>query len=432
MCRNVSEQLIDRLLPSESYNEGQRALHLREIDGDYEDFTRTVNLLRNFSLVPGLQIHRVMDTKLFSSKDVAKTIWEKADKAYIAADFEKAGRFIRQLFELAGMQPSVENGEEIVSLSAFQFKELFGFAKPQGNIGWIKELASHLMQAGPMVPVSSKSSTSADLFMEAYTHGLPPDNIIILITEVVDKRSKIYKYVQEQGVVFDLSVGKGGSSAVRKDKKTILQNLIKRTLDDFGKKLDPEAMVVLLERLGFQPVAAVKETEKLALFVGDSQQITKKDVDEIIGRTREEALYELTEAFTKKYLEGIFLTLTRLMGQGIHGLAILATLRNHFKKMLLIVTLKKLTVPTYDSRMSFPAFQKSYLPKLKSGREDWAVLWKGHPYGLYMLFKQTEKFNSPLIQRGLQEVLKAEYRFKGSGIPDRLILENLFFNLLLV
>jgi DNA polymerase-3 subunit delta len=117
-----------------------------------------------------------------------------------------------------------------------------------------------------------------------------------------------------------------------------------------------------------------------------------------------------------------------LLANGIHALAILATLRNHIKKMLLISCAQQSEQPLYKTDIPYPAFQNKYLPALKEGREDWSSLWVSHPYGLFVLFRQTAKFSSIGLQRCLEAVLTAEYRLKGSPIPARLVLEDLLIS----
>lgn len=192
-----------------------------------------------------------------------------------------------------------------------------------------------------------------------------------------------------------------------------------------------DTLPVLLERVGFHPVAAVMETEKVALYVGEKELITRDDIDAIIGRTREEALYELTEAVTSGRLENGLLILAHLQDNGVHGLAILATLRNHLKKLLLIRSFQGLSSPVYKKSLSYPVFQKNYLPQLKEGKDEWSsLLWKNHPYGLYMLFKQAAQFSCEYLQEGLKEILNAEFKMKSSSVDSRLIMDSLLFNLM--
>jgi DNA polymerase-3 subunit delta len=270
------------------------------------------------------------------------------------------------------------------------------------------------------------------MYTLAFEAGIPSDNILILLAEAVDKRKRLYKYIQQHGVILDLAVDPGSSAAAKRDQDNIVKELLHSTLIKYGKDIESQTIPVFLERVGFHPVAAVMEAEKLALFVGDRKVITREDVDAIIGRTREEALFELTEAVTSGKLEDGLLILDHLQSSGIHGLAILATLRNHLKKLLLVRSLQEVKSPSYTKSMAFPVFQKNYLPKLKEGREEWTnLLWKGHPYGLFMLFRQAARFRCEDMQEGLKELLTAEYRMKGSPVDSRLIMDSLLFNLML-
>ncbi|HIE52387.1 MAG TPA: DNA polymerase III subunit delta, partial [Armatimonadetes bacterium] len=54
-----------------------------------------------------------------------------------------------------------------------------------------------------------------------------------------------------------------------------------------------------------------------------------------MGRTRDEALFEFTEAFAGANLAGALLSLHRLRENGIHSLMIVAGLRNFIRKLLL-------------------------------------------------------------------------------------------------
>jgi DNA polymerase-3 subunit delta len=175
------------------------------------------------------------------------------------------------------------------------------------------------------------------------------------------------------------------------------------------------------------------EAEKLALYVADRKKITREDIDAIIGRTREEALYELTESVTSGNLENGLRILEHLQNNGVHGLAIIATLKNHIERLLLARSLQDLESPAYTKTVAskFNVFQKNYLPELKEGRDEWTnILWKNHPYGLFMLFSQAARFSYEGLQKGLKEVLEAEYRMKSSSIDSRLIMDSLLFNLL--
>ena len=424
LCRSAAQELIDHLLPEQE----RQATSLEQIDGDQEDFTKTLNTLKTFSLFSGTKIIWVTDSKLFYSKGVAKSVWDKACEKNERNETKQALRYILQMLNLAGISLEDLDEENITDLSATRWKNLFGFNKPQGDLSWVQNLLADRADA---TPAKGLETDAANMFVHAYESGIPQDNILILLAEAVDKRKRLYKYIQEHGIILDLAVDSGGSAAAKRDQEKVLKELIHNTLKKYGKEIDPHSLPVLLERVGFHPVAAVMEAEKLALYVADRKTITRSDIDTIIGRTREEALYELTESVTSGKLEDGLLILGHLQDNGVHGLAILATLRNHLKKLLLVRSLQELKSPAYTKSLSFPVFQKNYLPKLKEGRDEWsALLWKAHPYGLYMLFRQASQFRCEDLQDGLKNVLAAEYRMKSSSVDSRLIMDNLLFNLM--
>ncbi len=425
LCRNAAHELIDHLLPQKE----QQTTSLLPIDGDQEDSIRTLNLLKTFSLFSGRKIYWVTDTKLFYSKGVTKNIWEKACEKNEANEKDAARRYLLQMLNLAGISPAELIEENITSLSAARWKSLFGFTKPQDDLAWVQDLLADIPDGAS--PAKGLESDAANLYALAFETGIPRDNILILQAEAVDKRKRLYKYIQEFGVILDLSVDPGNSAAAKRDQDKVIKELLHSTLKKYGKEIEPGSIPVFLERVGFHPVAVVMEAEKLALYAGDRQIITREDVDAIIGRTREEALFELTEAVTSGRLEDGLLIMDHLQSSGVHGLAILATLKNHLEKLLLVRALQDAGSPAYTKSLSFPAFQNSYLPKLKENRDEWAnLLWKNHPYGLYMLFRQAAQYRCQDLQQGLKELLTAEYRMKGSPVDGRLILDNLLFNLL--
>jgi DNA polymerase-3 subunit delta len=424
LCRSAAQELIDHLLPEKD----RHATSLHHIDGDQEDFNKTLNLLKTFSLFSGPQIIRVTDSKLFYSKGVTKNVWDKVCEKKERNETRQAQRYLLQMLNLAGISRDDHDEEDITSLSTASWKKLFGFNKPQGDLSWIRDL---LAESADLSPVKKLESDAANMFVQAYERGIPKDNTFIVLAEAVDKRKRLYKYIQEHGVIVDLAIDIGGSASARRDQEKVLKELIHNTLAKYDKKIDPTTIPVLLERVGFHPVAAVMETEKLALYVSDRKTITRDDVDAIIGRTREEALYELTESVTTGKLEDALRILAHLQDNGIHGLAILTTLRKHLKKLLLVRSLQGLDSPSFSQSISFQVFQKSYLPELKKDRDEWsALLWKIHPYALYMLFRQAKQFRCEDLQDGLKEVLAAEYRMKSSGVDNRLILDNLLFSLM--
>jgi len=418
LCHEAANALVDALLPDEA----SRATGLKVVDGEREDPIQTLNLLRTYSLFGGRQVVRVIDSRLLYSKTVAKTLWDKAQKAKEGQGDRQAARYLVQMLALADMTPPEWWGEEVAECPASRWQELFGFAKPQ-DVGWVAEVLAGV-ETGAAVP--GQTDEAGDLYLAALPAGIPRGNTLIIVAEAVDKRKKLYKAMEEHGVVIDLAVEGGATSAAKKGQEEVLRSLVAKALAPFGKTLEPQVLPLLLDRVGFQPVALVMETEKLALAVGEAKVITRTALDAMVGRTREEALYELTEVYADGNLGESLRISRRLLEVGMHPLAILAGLRNHLRKLLLVRALQEASEPAYSPGLAFPAFQKGYLAGLKEARPLPALL-AGHPYVLYKVFRQAERTTAPQLKAALRELLAAEFRLKGSMVPEGLALEAFFF-----
>ncbi len=417
LCREVANNLICQLLPDEK----ERRMNLKKIDGDQEDVARTMGHLQTYSLFAGRQVIRVMDSRIFFSKAVAKTFWDKAKKEAGDGNTEKAGLYLQKMINAGGLDAD----ENLLDLSASQWKKLFGFNRPS-DIAWCKDVAV------PPGATREKETAGAELVLQVLDKDIPPGNVLVLIAEAVDKRKKLFKKLDEKGSIIDLSVDSGATAAAKKGQDGVIRDLIVKTLTDMGKKPGPRVIDSLIARVGFHPVAAVRESEKLALYVGDEQIVTTQDVDAIIGRTREDAIYELNDAVAGADLARSLELVQRLQDSGLHSLALVASLRNLLRKLLFFRSLQERTSPAYHSGLSFGVFQKGYLAELKKTSHGNSPFLSGHPFVLYKNFQQAENFALPTLQKALSRLLDAEYQMKGSGLPPKIILENFLFSLFVV
>ena len=397
---------------------------VHSIDGDQEDPGQTLAKLNSFSLLPGRQIFRVSDSRIFHSKTVASAIWHKAVQAKDAGRPDSARRSLKSLLQLADIKPGSTTA--FSEISADQWQKLFSFARPSENLFWADDLVTETGNSGA---ASGKAAGIAEKYIAAFEKGLPPQNILILTAEEADRRQRLFTAIKKIGLVIDCAVAEGSGVAAQNEQKDILREMVQKTLKEFGKKIDPQALDIFFERVGFHPVAVVMETEKLALYAGDRPLITTADLDEMVGRSREDALFELTDAFGKRQPGRTLTILGRLQDNGTHGLAILSTMRNYLRKLMVFRSLQNRSQPLWHRGMNARQFQSDYLPALKETGE-WPELLKGHPYALYMSFTTAAEYSCTTLKDWLSLLLQAEYRLKGSPLPQRLVLEELFLTLL--
>jgi len=341
LAKETADLLQDALL------EGKPGT-VHTIDGEREEFDKTLARVVSLSLLPGLQIYRVSDCSLFQAKN------------------KSPGEIQPQLI---------------------------------------------------------------DKCIKTFKKGLPGNNILILISESVDKRQKLFTYLKKNCTVVDCSVAAGAGLAAQKEQKEILREMMLKTLKEFGKKIDPRAVEMFFERVGFHPSAVVIETEKLALYAAERDLITCEDLQRMVAHNREDALFELTDAFGKKQTGRTLTLLAGLQDQGIHGLAILATMRNFIKKLLIFRSMQMQPSPAWKRGINAREFQNSYLPRLRE-KGEWDELLKGHPYALFMTFTRAAEYNINRLKTMMELLLEAEFRLKGSPLPPHLVLEDLFLTMM--
>jgi len=415
LCRQAAEQIEETLLHNRN-----GAVHT--IDGSREDNNKILSRILSFSLLPGIQIYRVQDSSLFLSKNISSQIWEKARKAHQQNELKRAVRYLHNLAHAASAD--LDSTSPFSDISPDQWQKLFGFAHPGDDLGWADTLL-----AGSKRQAGSPGADAAERFMSAIEQGLPADNILLLTAETIDKRKKLYSLIKEHGEIIDCSVTSGSSRSAVREQKEVVQEMVRKTLVQFNKAIDPRALELLFERVGFHPVGVVMEVEKLALFIEERPRITVSDINLMVARTREDAIFQLTEALGEKNRALSLKIFNNLVKDGIHSLAILASLRNYLRKMLIFRSFQLLSDPVWVRDMNANSFQNQYLPALKE-KGVLNDLLKGHPYGLFMSFSKAAQFPVKALKQSLTLVLEAEFRLKSAPIPDYIVLEDLLLSVI--
>ena len=415
LCKEAADALQDMLL-------GQQPGAVHALDGDREDPGQTLARLMSFSLLPGRQIYRVADSRIFHSKTVVAEIWHKAVQAFAAGRPGPAARHLQAM--IAAVDLPIDGPTPLSEISPQEWKKIFAFDKPSEPLNWADDLIANSPQAA-----TSKAAGLVDRYIAAFDKGLPGGNILLLTAETVDKRQRLFTYIKKKGTIIDCSVASGANAAAVNEQKTVLQEMMDRTLREFGIKIDAQAAELFLARVGFHPVAVVMEIEKLAHFVDKRPLITRGDVELMIARNREDALYELTDAFGKRQLGRTLVLVSRLLEQGVHSLAILATMRNFMRKQLVYRSMQLRPDPSWRRGMNAKEFQGRYLPELKA-QGEWDELLQGHPYALFMSFTKAADYSCSGLKRWMSLLLNAEFHLKGSVVPAQLVLEELFITML--
>ncbi len=212
------------------------------------------------------------------------------------------------------------------------------------------------------VPVKERPEET-DRLERILTGGMPEGNHLILTAETVDRRKRLFKTISSAGRILFVHQDEGGGEAAAGRAGD------GRRAPEPGRGRDspPAAWSALGQKTGFDLRESLGAIEKLITYAGEKTQIEAADVEAVIGRTKEDTVFDLTGALSGRNLILALKTLHELLDQGLHPLMIMTMIireiRFLFQAKLLIASGR---LGAYQPNMDYGRFQKAIHPRPQS------------------------------------------------------------------
>ncbi|MBM1107250.1 DNA polymerase III subunit delta [Aurantibacter crassamenti] len=128
--------------------------------------------------------------------------------------------------------------------------------------------------------------------LTSYVNNLQPSTVLVVCYKYkkLDKRKKLYKAVQKEGVIFE-------SKKLYENK---VAEWIRKVLLGRGYGISPKAAILLVEFLGNDLGRIEKELDKLQLILPQKTEITPELVEEHIGISKDYNNFELKKAIGER------------------------------------------------------------------------------------------------------------------------------------
>ena len=416
LVNEALNKVLDIIVP-----EGDRDFSLFYLEGENTDMDILIDNVLTPSLLGDRKVTVVKNTTLFTSReDMARLI----DKIRTGIDENpaKATKYFLTFLKIAGFTLEDLQGSGWQKITDDDWSAIVKGDSGEDRQKWLPRILE-ICQASGLTDASVLDKT--EKLEEILREGLPAGNCLIFTAESVDKRKKLYKIIAELGVVHDfVKVKKEGA------RKEILQKEAQKLLDDCGKKMSPAAWVALGRKTGFDFRRSMSELEKLISFVGDRTLIDKDDVEEAVGRTKEDDIFALTNSLSEKNQLAALEALKNLLDQGDHYLAILTMISREIRLLLqarILVDSGKL--PKFSHSMEYGWFQNVLYPAFNelntSAVKREGLIFSQHPFSVYNVLRNCVRFTTERLITLLEELLNLERSLKTSGTSNpRLILEN--------
>jgi len=440
LVRSCFKKLIDILLPG-----SMKSFNYEEIDGTIGNIYDVTESLNTFPFLSQTKIIAYTDAKIFYSRNEEEKLLDNMAKAYEKNEMKKAAKFMAILLCILGMRfedIQGENREKLIRIDPARFE----------NETFLQSIMDYAAENAISVPASHDS---AGILKDAVEKGFPKGNILIITTDLVDKRKGLFKAIQKDGLIVDCSVPKSGRAADQKVQEEMMKDIAKEVLSKSGKKLNPDAYRMVIDNTGFNLNAFVNNLELLISYAGDEAKITSSHAAALLKRTREDPIYELTGAISDRNTAQALFYLASLLSTDIYPLQILSAITNQIRKLIILKDFAESTrgrnwnkglafhqfkaavipdIVQYDKEVLLPAIdsldglfdeKNADEKKKKPVKTDIAIsINPVNPYPVFQSLIKSENFSKEELLASLITLGQADLRLKTSRLPHKIILED--------
>ena len=415
LIQEALHQILDILMPP-----ADRDFGLFLLDGENTDFDLLKDHLLASSLLGGPKVVVVKNTTIFQSRENLSDLIQKI-RNNIEEYPDKAAKYFMTFLKISGFAWEDMQGAGWQKITDEQWRKAVEEDSGDDRNKWLPRVIEICTRRGW---TSGSVTDPSEQFEALLTQGLPAGNCLILTAEAVDKRKKIFKVIDKAGIILHFGEIKG-EAATRETLKLEAQKLLIRC----GKNLAPAAWIALGKKTGFQLRPSLNELQKLISFVGERSVIEEKDVEAVVGKTREDSIFDLTTALAEKNAQAALSALKALLDQGMHHLMILTMISREIRLLLqafLLVRSGKL--PRLNPNMDYGSFQKKIYPAVAglapdvSRKDD--LLVNKHPFVIYNSLRNCSRFSYPVLVNYLDDLLDMDRAMKSSATDPQILLER--------
>lgn len=417
--RSALDALLSAVLPPE-----ERSLAYDPVEDD--DVGAAIERATTFSLLGGAKVVGLVDSRVFQGKANAGPLLDKTRTLAESGATDRAARVLVQVLGLKEMDVDDLGPDPAAALGL------------EGDVSWLGDVLARCRELGlkPAAP-----SDAADDLARIVEKGLPTGNFLVVTADAADKRRQLYKAFVDKGLVVDCSVPKGSGRADQEARDDVLRARAAEVLGPSGKTLTPPGWRALTERTGFDLRTVEQSLRKLIDYVGQRPDITDRDVADVLTRTRQDPIYELTGAVADRDARKALFFIGSLLDEGLHPLQIVSALANQIRRLILArAFLDGPWAADWRPTMAFAKFRSDILPRIAefdqalderlagadaAGSELRLGVAARTPYPLYLSLKSAARFSMKELSGVPRDLADLDARLKSGASHARVELERL-------
>jgi len=428
VMKEAAQRLIEALLPGKD-----KDLNLEVVEGAGEDWDRIIPALQTYPWFGQRRVIVVKDTRVFFSQFMLEEVIARSRMKYESGNLAEAVKLYRFVLGHQGYKKIMDIADEA-------FPQLPGYQTHSKVEAWLKAVLNECRRKG-LDPIPYEDNS--DKLLAALGRdgkGLPERNTLILITDHVDRRKSLYKVITEIGGIIDFSVARTrrDPAEIETNERRILFEQGERLLRSVQKTISRDAFDLLVNKTGFQVGVFLSELEKMIVFLRDKQRIEAAEVEEIVGRTKEDSIFDLQRAVGRREVKKALFYLRELLAQKEIPLVLLQGLATEIRYLAVAKEFLEAELKTkWNPRMSEEAFKKTvYFPIILKKKKEISEksrinIFKLPLNVLFELFQNAGKYSPEELQEDLKLLARADLKMKTLRTPPETILEETLLTLLL-
>ena len=413
LTQEASQRIVEAILP-----EKDRETNLETAGGDGEDWDKILQSLSTYPLFGSRRVIVVKDSKIFFPKGTSEDLIDRSIDRFEAGDVNEAVRLYRMVLGFEGLRDITDKNLD----------ELPGYTNDPTFMGWMNAVVHECLSQGlkPIPYEDDSDKLDKVLKKDREGKGKPQSNILILTAEHIDRRKKLYKTIEEIGIVIDFTIERMRRSPadIEAEERRTLQQQANEFLKRSNKRLTKGALDTLLGKTGYDVGMFLNELEKVILSVKERHQIESEDIEEIVGRTKEDSNFDLQKAVGRRDFERATFYLRELMGQGEFYLPLLQNIASEIRSLIVAKELVENELKDkWNPQMDEEAFKRFvYFPiiqKIRKEREK-VLAFKKSRYNilkrptnvLLELLKSSENFTKEELYRSMKLLAETDLKMK--------------------
>jgi DNA polymerase-3 subunit delta len=414
LVKDALNKIIAAIIPA-----SDRDMNLFFMDGESEDIDSLCETILTPPLIPGRKVVVLKNTRLFQTRIALPEIVQKI-RQHFANDPNMAVRYFMQFLKITGWNIDDLRDGGWKKITSDNWQKTVAGDSGHDRETWLPEMIETCISRG--VDISEQRGV-AERLEDTLRKGIPAGIHLIITAESVDKRKRLFKTISETGTVLNFSRPKGDAR-----QKNALMDMAKDLLAESGKELTPEAWIAIGRKTGFDLADSMKALETLRTYAGDKISIEESDVAEVIGKTKEDTVFDLTGALFARKLDAALSNLKDLFDQGINHVLILSMIAREIRFLLHAkMFIRSGKLGSIEPNMDYEMFQRSVYPVILQWRGDkWGKggLDGQHPYVIYNAVRNSYRFSYERLLKFLEDLVDMDIAFKTTTKEPKFMLER--------